>query len=126
MWATKRVLILSAVLLAVPPARADKMTFADPLLLVAPKLPPDGQLRFEDLGIVRVVPVDRRSIEPSFKREIQDVQGNDVRFAVDPRVGLHWDATGQRPSLVYQFSDNGVMRLRGSRHSVGIRAIWSF
>ena len=125
MWATKGILILSVVLLAVPTARADKVTFADPL--VAPELPHDGRLRFLDLGAGRVVPVSRRSsVEPSFKREIQGVPGNDVRFAVDPRVGVHWDATGQLPSLVYQFTDNGVIRLRGSRHSVGIRAIWSF
>ncbi|MFC3107364.1 hypothetical protein ACFOFO_05225 [Undibacterium arcticum] len=125
MLATKRILILSAVLLTVPPAHADKNTFADPL--VAPELPHDAQLRFENLGTGWVDPVYRRSgFESSFKREIEDVQGKYVRFAVDPLVGLHWDATGHRPSLMYRFTDNGVMHFRGSRHGASVNAIWSF
>ncbi|MFC3106715.1 hypothetical protein ACFOFO_01850 [Undibacterium arcticum] len=127
MLATKRILILSAVLLTVPPARADKNTGDDPLFLVAPELPHDAQIRFENLGTGWVGPVYRRSrFESSFKREIQDVQGKDVRFAVDPLVGLHWDATGHRPSLAYQFTDNGVMHFRGARHGAWVNAIWSF
>ena len=127
MWATKRILIFSAVLLAVPPARADKITFADPFFSVALELPHDAQLRFEDLGTGWVVPVYRgSSFESSFKREIQNVQGKEVRFAVDSRVGLHWGATGHRPSLVYRFTDNGVVHFRASRHGAGVSAIWSF
>jgi hypothetical protein len=127
MLATKRILILSAVLLTVPPARADINTFADPLFLVAPELPHDALLHFEDLGTGWIEPGVRRiGFEFLFKSEIQDAQGKNARLAVDPLVWLHWDVTGQRPSLAYQITDNGVMHLRGSRRGALINVTWSY
>lgn len=127
MLATKKMLILSAVLLTVPPARADQNTFADPLFLVASELPHDAPLRFEDLGTGWMEAAYRRiSFEPIFKSEVQDAQGKNARLVADSLVGLHWDATGQRPTLVYRFTDNGVMRIRGSRHGALINATWSY
>lgn len=39
-----------------------------------------------------------------------------MRLALNSRVGVQWSLDGQRPSLEYRFSDNAVMRFRGSRH----------
>jgi hypothetical protein len=126
MLATKKFLMLSAVLLTAPPVRADNNTFADPLFVVAQELSHDAQLRFEDLGTGWIEPGVRRiGFEPLFKSEIQDAQQKKPRLA-DPLVWLHWDATGQRPSLAYQFTDNGVMRFRGLRHGALINVTWSY
>jgi len=127
MLATKKILILSAVLLTVPSARADQNTVADPLFFVAPEQSHDAQLQFEDLGPGWVEPVFRgSSVKPSIKNETQNVPGKDARFAVDPHAGLHWDITEQRPSLAYQFTDNGVMHFRGSAHGALINMTWSY
>lgn len=128
MSATAKILIVSVALLVVQPARADKITFADPLFLVAPALRHGTPLYFDDLGIARVVLVYKmRSFAFSFKREIQDVQEKkETAFAADPRISLHWDAAGHRPSLAYRFTDNGVMHFRGSMHGARVSAIWTF
>ena len=127
MLATQKIMVLSTVLLTVPPAHADQNTAADsPLFFVVPEQPHDAQLRSADWDPGWVEPIFRVSnFDPSIKSETQNIQGKDARFAADPRASLHWDTTAQRPSLVYQFSDNGVLHFHGSRHGAMISVTWS-
>jgi len=127
MLATNKILILSAVLLAVPPARADQNTSADPLFFVDAEPLHDAQFRSDDSGTGWVEPVFKGgSYDPSIKSEIQTAQGKNTRMVVDRPAGLHWDTTAQRPSLAYQFTDNGVIHVHGSAHGAMINVSWSY
>lgn len=128
MGAAMAIVILWALLLAVPPARADQIAFADPPMPVTEGLPRDTLPNIQASTIGPNAPLDRKSgYEPLFPSKIQDTLGKTARLSSESRVGFQWAAlNGQRPSLEYRFTDNQKMQFRGSRHGVRVVAIWTF
>ncbi len=127
MWTTRRILILSTVLLTAAPAHAEERVSAMPPIFVSPN-DPDGALPMNDA--LTHGPAAGLGRESSSAAVVLSGEGQDrrapARWALESGGGLHWTQDGQRPSLTYRFSDNGVMRLRGARRGVAVSATWEF
>ena len=128
MGAAMAIMILWAVLLAVPPARADQIAFADPPMPVTEGLAHDTLPNIIQASTIGPnAPLDRKGgYEPLFSNKIQDTLGKTARLSSDSRVGFQWALNGKRPSLEYRFTDNEKMQFRPSRHGARVVAVWTF
>lgn len=62
----------------------------------------------------------------SVSEAIEDKPAPILRLALTTRVGVQMGLDGQRPALAYRFSDNAVMRLRGSSHGARLVLHWKY
>ena len=120
MWTTQRSLIFLAVMLGLSPAWAENAVL-DSLPVLVASGEPDG-------APANDVNPDRGTSAASGKDGSQlplPGVGRDHR-AREGAGGLQWSHDGQRPALVYRFSEDGVLRFRGRSRGIEFSASWDF
>jgi hypothetical protein len=115
MCATKQTLFLFATLLATWSARAGEIA-----LTVPPQIALDTQ-QSGNSAADKTSAADRElASDPASINDTQTLRPAPARKLAEPAGGLHWATDGQRPVLQYRFSDDALMRLRGSAGGAAI------
>ena len=127
MWTGKMILVLSAALLALPPACADESGNTSSNTSISHEPPRvvwsdnegavNGGSYSEDRG---------GSYEDETPGQIQDRTEKKNARSNSALSGFHWTADGDRPALAYHFSETGVARLRGNVHGARVVLDWHY
>jgi len=127
MWAARKTLILSALLLGTANAYADKDgVIGTPLAPV--QLPPTRTAPHIDyLGNHFFVVTEKAAnLDPTFRNESAVNKNKVVPANEGAPAGLHWVPGNQHPAFEFRLSDQGAIRIHPSRHGGSVTAAWSF